>query len=174
VLIGDPTGHAPEQGKPVVDEPQHFEDQSEGIGYQAGTCMFHLIHREKCNEGYSATIEVKGNDGKTIDMGISPEEGFKLPNSEVQKFRKALPLELSVTGFDQRGALTFDYGEQHWNKETPQFTGIPGESTATTYCETKTWIPADYNTEPDVCKLEQGERVSLAPIVGFEQFILKA
>jgi hypothetical protein len=141
---------------------------SNGDSYQAGTCTFHLIHHQKCNEGYSATIEVKGNDSKTIDMGISPETNFVLTQSKAQKFKKALPVELWITGFDEEGVLTFDYGEQHWNKESQQFTGIPGQSIATAYCDTKPWIPADHKTESDVCKLEQGERVSCALIAEFE------
>jgi hypothetical protein len=160
----------PDQGVPVDDEPEHFPD---GGHYQAGTCTFHLIHREKCNEGYSATIEVKGNDSKTIDMGISTETSFALSNSEVQKFKKVLPVELWITGFDQ-GALTFDYGVQHWNKESQQFTGIPGQSRATAYCDTKPWIPADHTMESDVCKLDQGERVSRVLTVEFEYCMLTA
>ncbi|KAF2258302.1 hypothetical protein CC78DRAFT_587303 [Lojkania enalia] len=65
VLIGDPTARAPEQGVPIVNEPQPFPDEgnpsSDDDGYQAGTCIFHLVHRERCDkgnyEGFSATIE---------------------------------------------------------------------------------------------------------------------
>lgn len=150
---------------PVTDEPEIFFDYqtqlpSSSAGYQAGTCTINLIRHGKFKEGYSATIEVKGNDNMTIDMGISPNTSFVLSNGEVRKSKKALPMELSITAFNEVGALIFDYGGQHWNKGSSQFIGVPGEGAATAYCYAKPWTPADHKTEPDVCKLERGERVS--------------